>query len=163
MTLVTFADLTHTGKVIDANQFPLAIGFVSAVLKQTLKDQVDVQLFKFPNEFAEFLETNEPKIACFSNYMWHERLHREFAIRIKQRYPKVITVFGGPNFPTDDGEQRTYLEKHPEIDFYIDGVSVKAVQDYCDEHWPHSVGYGSPRGFVHVGIRPNGGRIRWNY
>lgn len=121
MTLVTFADLTHTGKVIDANQFPLAIGFVSAVLKQTLKDQVDVQLFKFPNEFAEFLETNEPKIACFSNYMWHERLHREFAIRIKQRYPKVITVFGGPNFPTDDGEQRTYLEKHPEIDFYIDG------------------------------------------
>jgi hypothetical protein len=49
------------------------------------------------------------------------------------------------------------------VDFLIDGVSIKAVQDYCDKHWPHSVGYGAPRGFVHLGMRPNGGRIRWNY
>ena len=69
MTLVTFADLTHTGKVIDANQFPLAIGFVSAVAKSRLKDEIDVHLFKFPSEFATFLETNEPKIACFSIFL----------------------------------------------------------------------------------------------
>ena len=121
MTLVSFADLTHTGKTIDANQFPLAIGFVSALLKSRLKDEVEVQLFKFPNEFAEFLETHEPQIACFSNYMWHERLNREFAARIKRRYPNVVTVFGGPNFPTELGEQAAFLESHPEIDFYIDG------------------------------------------
>lgn len=121
MTLVTFADLTHTGKVIDANQFPLAIGFVSAVAKRKLGDEIDVHLFKFPTEFAEFLENNEPQVACFSNYMWHEELHRAFATRIKRRYPNVITVFGGPNFPTEADEQRAFLEDHPEIDFYIDG------------------------------------------
>ena len=121
MTLVTFADLTHTGKVIDANQFPLAIGFVSAVAKSRLKDEIDVHLFKFPSEFATFLETNEPKIACFSNYMWHEELNREFGRRIKLRYPNTITIFGGPNFPIAPDEQKQFLEKHPEIDFYIEG------------------------------------------
>ena len=64
MTLVTFADLTHTGKIIDANQFPLAVGFVAAFAKNTLKDEIDVKIFKFPTVFAEFLEINEPKIAC---------------------------------------------------------------------------------------------------
>ena len=117
MTLVTFADLTHTGKIIDANQFPLAVGFVAAFVKNTLKDKIDVKIFKFPTVFAEFLETNEPKIACFSNYMWHEQLNTQFASRIKQRYPDVVTVFGGPNFPTLPTEQKSFLEKHPEIDF----------------------------------------------
>jgi radical SAM superfamily enzyme YgiQ (UPF0313 family) len=121
MTLVTFADLTHTGKIIDANQFPLAVGFVSAFAKNTLKDEVDVKIFKFPKVFAKFLEENEPKIACFSNYMWHEQLNAQFASRIKQHYPDVVTVFGGPNFPTLLKEQKAFLEKHPEIDFYIDG------------------------------------------
>ena len=73
MDLVTFADLTHIGKVIDANQFPLAVGFVSALAKTELKDEIDVHLFKLPNEFASFLETNEPQVAAFSNYMWHEK------------------------------------------------------------------------------------------
>jgi radical SAM superfamily enzyme YgiQ (UPF0313 family) len=121
MTLVTFADLTHTGKVIDANQFPLATGFVAATLEQAFPDTVETHLFKMPSEFATFLEDREPRVACFSNYMWHENLHQAFATRLKQRYPKAITVFGGPNFPTEAHEQQAFLEKHPEIDFYIDG------------------------------------------
>jgi radical SAM superfamily enzyme YgiQ (UPF0313 family) len=121
MDLVTFADLTHIGKVIDANQFPLAVGFVSALAKTELKDEIDVHLFKLPNEFASFLETNEPQVAAFSNYMWHENLNQEFAHRIKKHYPKVITIFGGPNFPTLPSEQKEFLQNHPEIDFYIDG------------------------------------------
>lgn len=121
MALITFADLTHTGKIVDANQFPLAIGFVAAVAKSRLQNGIDAQLFKFPTEFAEFLENHEPQVACFSNYMWHERLNHEFATRIKKRYPRVITVFGGPNFPTESDEQLAFLKGHPEIDFYIDG------------------------------------------
>ena len=47
------------------------------------------------------------------------------------------------------------------LDFYVDGVSIHDVQDYCDRNWPHSVGYGAPRGFVHLGI--GRGRVRWDY
>lgn len=49
------------------------------------------------------------------------------------------------------------------VDFYIDGVDVRKVQDYCDHQWPCSVGYGAPRGFVHLGIRAGRPRVRWNY
>ena len=48
-------------------------------------------------------------------------------------------------------------------DFYIQGESVKAVQDWCDREWPYSLGYGAPKGFVHLGIRSGRPRVRWDY
>jgi len=49
------------------------------------------------------------------------------------------------------------------VDFYIDGVPVKQVQDWCDKHWPFSVGLGAAKGFVHLGRRADGQRRRWDY
>jgi predicted chitinase len=49
------------------------------------------------------------------------------------------------------------------VDFLIQGVSVQAVQDWCDRHWAYSLGYGAPKGFVHLGIRAGRPRIRWDY
>jgi GH24 family phage-related lysozyme (muramidase) len=49
------------------------------------------------------------------------------------------------------------------VDFYIQGASVQAVQDWCDKTWPHSLGYGAPKGFVHLGIRKGRPRVRWVY
>jgi predicted chitinase len=49
------------------------------------------------------------------------------------------------------------------VDFYIQGVLVQAVQDWCDRHWPYSLGYGAPKGFVHLGIRAGRPRVRWDY
>jgi len=49
------------------------------------------------------------------------------------------------------------------IDFYIDGVSVRALQDWCDKNWAFSLGYGAPKGFVHLGIRTGRPRVRWVY
>jgi GH24 family phage-related lysozyme (muramidase) len=49
------------------------------------------------------------------------------------------------------------------VDFAVDGADIYAVQDWCDQHWPHSLGYGAPKGFVHLGIRQGGPRLRWVY
>jgi len=49
------------------------------------------------------------------------------------------------------------------IDFYITGVDIYAVQDWCDKNWPYSVGYGAPKGFVHLGMRNEKPRVRWDY
>ena len=49
------------------------------------------------------------------------------------------------------------------VDFYIEGVDIKAVQDWCDANWPYSLGYGAPKGFVHLGIRKGRPRVRWDY
>jgi hypothetical protein len=49
------------------------------------------------------------------------------------------------------------------VDFYIREVNINHVQDWCDENWPYSVGYGAPKGFVHLGIRRGRPRVRWDY
>jgi GH24 family phage-related lysozyme (muramidase) len=49
------------------------------------------------------------------------------------------------------------------VDFYVDGADIKKVQDWVDREWPYSVGYGAPKGFVHLGIRKGRPRVRWDY
>jgi GH24 family phage-related lysozyme (muramidase) len=49
------------------------------------------------------------------------------------------------------------------VDFYVKGADINAVQLFCDKYWPCSVGYGAPKGFVHLGIRIGRPRVRWDY
>ena len=49
------------------------------------------------------------------------------------------------------------------VDFYIAGAEINAVQAWCDKTWPYSLGYGAPKGFVHLGIRKGAPRVRWDY
>jgi hypothetical protein len=49
------------------------------------------------------------------------------------------------------------------VDFYVKGEDIWAVQAYCEEHWPHSVGRAASRGFIHLGRREGGLWVRWDY
>ena len=48
------------------------------------------------------------------------------------------------------------------VDFYINGADMMAVQRWCDQNWPYSLGYAAPE-FIHLGIRGNRARVRWDY
>jgi GH24 family phage-related lysozyme (muramidase) len=75
------------------------------------------------------------------------------------RPPAVNTAVGGAS-----NSEHLYKPGCGAVDFYIKGADVYAVQDWCDKHWPHSLGYGAPKGFVHLGIRgPDRPRLRWPY
>ncbi|MBF0385324.1 MAG: cobalamin-dependent protein [Candidatus Omnitrophica bacterium] len=123
---VSFADLTHTGQIVSANTFPLGIMYIGAYAKQELKGEVEIELFKYPDDFNNYLQRNTPDIACFTTFTWNKNLAHEYAKRIKIFSPKTITVFGGVNFPQDSKEQRDYLCAYPAIDFFIDGEGEKA-------------------------------------
>jgi len=49
------------------------------------------------------------------------------------------------------------------VDVCVQGSDITAVQAWCDKEWPYSVGYGAPKGFVHLGIRQGRPRVRWDY
>lgn len=101
------------------------------------------------------------------------------ALKLAQYLEKVRAQFGGKPIIITSGYRPAAINKLVggasqsehlfdgisvgAVDFYIEGASVQAVQDYCDKTWPHSIGYGAPRGFVHVGIRQGGTRVRWDY
>ena len=49
------------------------------------------------------------------------------------------------------------------VDFYVEGADIYAVEKWCDQKWPCSLGYGAKKGFVHLGIRRGRPRLRWDY
>lgn len=49
------------------------------------------------------------------------------------------------------------------VDFYVEGADIYAVEKWCDQKWPCSIGYGAKKGFVHLGIRRGRPRLRWDY
>ena len=49
------------------------------------------------------------------------------------------------------------------VDFCVQGIDTWQVQSWCDKNWPYSLGYGAPKGFVHLGTREGRPRVRWDY
>ena len=50
------------------------------------------------------------------------------------------------------------------VDIYPVNGRGQEMENFCDQDWPYSVGYGmSYRGFVHLGIRAGRPRVRWDY
>lgn len=95
-----------------------------------------------------------------------------FMERVRQRFggqPVIITSGYRPasvNAAVGGASRSEHLYNAPgvgAVDFYIKGADINAVQKWCDDNWPYSLGYGAPKGFVHLGIRAGRPRVRWDY
>lgn len=94
-----------------------------------------------------------------------------FLERVRSRFGKPVIITSGYRPPAINrsvggASSSEHLFNAPSVgavDFYVDGVDIHQVQDWCDREWPYSVGYGAPKGFVHLGIRKGRPRVRWDY
>lgn len=118
-TDIYFVDFSHTGTIVSANYFPLGIGYVAAYLSNELSDQVQVRLFKYPEDLSASLKEKMPRIMGFSNYSWNINLSYEYIKQIKARYPETVIVMGGPNYGFSEEELKDFWDRYPLIDFYI--------------------------------------------
>lgn len=118
---IIFVDLTHTGQVVSANTFPLGVSMVAAYAKAQLADEIEFEVFRYPEDLGRHLETNTPRIACFSTFSWNIHLTHEYAKRIKAASPDTVCVFGGVQFPSVTEEQHRFLETWPAADFCVEG------------------------------------------
>lgn len=97
-----------------------------------------------------------------AQFMEKARTHfgnRPVIITSGHRPPAINLQVGGAS----DSEHLYNVKDKGAVDFYIDGLSVQTLQDWCDKNWPYSLGYGAPKGFVHLGVRPGRPRVRWDY
>lgn len=115
--IIHFASLTHEGHHCD--NVPLGIAMVASYAKKKFGDKIEGKVFKNPNALMNSVEQSIPDVICFSSYTWNYRVSYEIVRRIKSRSPGTISVFGGPNFPLDRGEQERFLRAYPLIDFFV--------------------------------------------
>jgi len=132
-TKIYFSDLSHMGQIVAANTIPLGIAYVATYAKENIKDDIDVEIFKYPDDLSNYLDKDMPQLACFSNFSWNIKLSHEFAKRIKEFSPNTITVFGGPNFPDKAEEQQEFLKQYPAIDFYLEYEGEKCFVELYNE------------------------------
>lgn len=118
--LVVVADLSHTFSGIAAPTFPLGAGYIAAYLSTHLGTEIDVAIHKFPAETYEDVSNERCIAVLLSNYSWNEQIATALAKIAKEKSPKIVTVMGGPNFPTESIEKKQWLEDHPSIDFYVE-------------------------------------------
>jgi len=117
---IFFADLTHTAQGISAATFPLGVSFVMSYAKKHLGGEFDLRLFKFPDQLQDAVQKSRPRMLCFSNYSWNREISYKIAALAKERDPRLVVVFGGPNFPTDQEEKAQTLRARPAMDFYVE-------------------------------------------
>ncbi len=116
---IYFADLSHTGTIVSANFFPLAIGYVAANLNAEFPGQFQIELFKYPKDLSSALSRQTPRILGFSNYSWNINISYEYVKQIKRRFPETVIVMGGPNYGLSQDEIVDFWNRYPLIDFYI--------------------------------------------
>lgn len=104
-------------------------------------------------------QCNTAMVLCQFVQKARDHFNRPAIITSGYRPPKINAQVGGAS-------RSEHLYDVPDtgaIDFYLDGMSVKELQNWADDNWPYSLGYGAPKGFIHIGMRPGRPRVRWDY
>ena len=129
---IYLCDLTHSGQGFTSELTPYAIGCIRSYLLDQSDSGHEVELFKEVEELNRAMEKAKPDIVGFSNYLWNINLSYAIAERIKAKYPDILIVFGGPNFPLNSDKQEEWLTKRPCIDLYVMGDGEKPFADIVD-------------------------------
>jgi len=108
---------TSVGMSSDA--MPLQIGLVGAHCLRELGDEVEVGLFKLLPDLEAAVSEKPPFIIGISNYLWTLDLGYQTAAVLKRKFPNVVVVAGGPNYPDEYEDQVEFLKTYPLIDIYI--------------------------------------------
>ena len=141
--IIYLADLTHLGQVVASNVFPLAIGLIGANIQREIPGTT-VELFKYPPDLDSALQRQKPDVVGFSCYSWNTYLGMEYARRIKERWPDVLVIAGGPNYEAED-----FWEQFWFVDYFIYREGEQATVELLKEHigpGVHSVWLRNPPG-----------------
>ena len=116
---IYLGDLTYDTVGLSTEVFPLNIGYIASYCKQNFGDKVEISLFKYIEKLETAIENNPPDILGLSNYAWCHRIGLEMFRIAKEKNPRIITVWGGPNFPRDIVSQEKFMQKHTNVNFYV--------------------------------------------
>ena len=105
---IYLADLVHTytpGNYV----VPLNVANIASYLNKDFKNDVEINLFKYPEDLIRSIETKQPDILGLSNYFWNNKLNMEIGEYIHEKFPEIFIVMGGPSIRIDSEGIKTFL------------------------------------------------------
>ena len=97
---------------------PLNVANIAAYVRRFYGQDVDIRLFKFPDNLLNELKKSPPDVLALSNYIWNSELSRHFVRVAKSIDPEMITIIGGSNARMDVGFMSGFM-KDCGLDYYI--------------------------------------------
>ena len=118
--LVYLADLSHTYTTKNESlMVPLNIGYLKAFILKQHGSNINIKLFKDPNELLKAFYKKCPDLLGLSNYGWNEDLNFKLGKFIKLEFPKTIIISGGPNLDEETDGRINFLKKNDYISYYL--------------------------------------------
>ena len=104
----------------NAVYLPLVSGLLQSYAKTipTISENYQFMPFLFMRDDIDKIVENyrNPDVAAFSVSMWNANLSMEVARRVKEKFPRCLTVFGGPHIP-HEGEE--FFQRYPFADVTV--------------------------------------------
>ena len=105
---------------VATENMPLGIGLIASYAKKIYGDSLEIRLFKYPDKLLEALKSEQPDILGSTSYSWNSNLSEWACKKAKQIHPEILTVQGGPHFPSDDlEEQINFFHRRPHTDIFV--------------------------------------------
>ena len=99
--LIYLGDLFHTWTKGGVWTIPLNVGYVGSYTIKKFKElHIDcrVKIFKDADKLLDQIDKEQPDIVGLGYFVWNENLNKFVCNYIKDKYPKILTIGGGPRF-----------------------------------------------------------------
>lgn len=136
---IYLADLIHNQYAYNYT-VPLNIGYLAANLDLHFSNEIEFQLFKFPDQLITSLKNDPPDILALSNYDWNVNLNKTVLEITKELDPNIFTCMGGPNIRNRAEGTKTFLNSYENLDAYVlyegEGAFVELIKYFLGQSHP---------------------------
>ena len=116
---IYLCDFVHSCLGVGTYMFPLNIGFIGVYADKLFGDDIEIELFKYPEDFIQHFKANKPDLVGFSNYVWSADLNNKISDWVKKNSPDTIVVYGGPSINYSLVGYQRFFSTHKSADFYV--------------------------------------------
>ena len=122
---IFLADLFHTWTKGGIWTIPLNIGYVGSYTKKKFKEEnieCEIKLFKDANVLLDKIKESPPDIVGLGYFVWNENLNNFVADYIKENFPKILVVGGGPRFTNINANfkgAQDFFSKNKTCDIFV--------------------------------------------
>ena len=114
--------LVDLGTGTDRSLLPLACGLISSYCHTVpeIKDNYNIQIRMLGQGLDELMdELVDPVVVGFSCYVWNFFGSVEISRRLKEKYPDVLVVWGGPSIPAKERRIGQFFREYPFVDILV--------------------------------------------